>query len=118
MSRDVALVKIRGDFRPIGEVKSEDYLPLGDPDAVRAAIRSAFPSAKWDKPTWAVYLGPDFEIEISLESLESGNTVILMIHGAGSPIPSLLRLTQATGWLAVDCSTGEFIDPEDPDYEL
>ena len=117
MSREVALVKIRGSFRPIAEVKSEDYLPLGAPEAVRAAIGSAFPSAEWSNPSWALYLGPGFEIEFSLHGMEPAGSVLLHVHGAGDPIASLLRLTEANGWLAVDCSTGEFIDPKNPSYE-
>ena len=117
MSWDVALVKISGDFRPIAEVEAEDYLPLGEPEVVRSAIRSAFPSAEWSNPSWAVYVAPGFEIEFSLEGLESANSVILHVHGNGDPIPSLLKLSDANGWLAVDCSTGEFIDPKNPSYE-
>jgi hypothetical protein len=117
MSWDVAMVKIRGGFRPIAEVDAEDYVPLADLQAVQEAIRSAFPSAEWSDPTWAVYLGPGFEIEFSLDGVESANAVILHVHGTGDPIPSLLKLTQANGWLAVDCSTGEFIDPKKPSYE-
>jgi hypothetical protein len=74
MSRDVAIVRIRGKFRPLEEVEEEDYLPLGDLKSVGAAVRAALPSAKWSNPTWAVYDGPDFGIEIDLDSVESGNT--------------------------------------------
>jgi hypothetical protein len=115
MSWDVAIVRIRGKFRPIEEVEEEDYLPLGDLKAVRAAVRSAFPSAKWSNPAWAVYLGPDFEIEFPLDDVEYG--IPLHVHGTGDPIPSILKLTEANGWLAIDCSTGEFINPKNPSYE-
>ena len=117
MSWDVAIVKIRGGFRPIAEVGSDDYVPLGELEAVQTAIRVAFPSAQWSDPTWAVYLGSDFQIEFSLDGVVSSNTVIAHVHGTGDPIPSLLNLTQANGWLVVDCSTGEFIDPKNPSYE-
>ncbi len=114
MSWDLALVKVSGDFRPIAEVKAEEYLPLGDMQAICSAIRSAFPTAEWSSPTWAVYAGDGFEIEFSLEDVES---VLLHVRGTGDPIPSLLRLTEGNGWLAVDCSTSEFIDPKAPSYE-
>jgi hypothetical protein len=117
MSWDVAIVRIRGKFRPIEEVEEEDYRPLGKLKDVRAAVRAAFPSAEWSNPKWAVYESPDFEIEIDLEGVESGNTIILHVHGKGDPIPSILKLTEANGWLAIDCSSGEFLDPKNPSYE-
>ena len=117
MSWDVAIVRIRGKFRPIKEVKGKDYLPLGDLKKVRAAVSTAFPSAEWSNPKWAFYSGPDFSIEIDLEGVKSGNTILMFVHGSGDPIPSILKLTEANGWLAVDCSSGQFIDPTNPSYE-
>jgi hypothetical protein len=111
MSWDVAIVRIRGKLRPIKEVEEEDYLPLGEPKKVRAALSTAFPSAEWSNPISATYVGPDFEIEIDFDGVESGDTIVLHVHGSGDPIPSILKLTEANGWLAVDCSSGEFIDP-------
>jgi hypothetical protein len=117
MSWDVVILKIRGEFRPIEEVEEGDFLPLGELEAVQGAVRSAFPAAEWSNPTWAVYLGPDFEFEIDLNNVESSNSVHLFVHGTGDPIPSLLGLTEANGWLMLDCSTGEFLDPKNPSYE-
>ncbi len=77
MSRDVAIVRIRGKFRPVEEVEEEDYLPLGNVKKVTAAVKAAFPSAKWSNPKWAVYLGPDFEIEFDLDGVKSGNTMAM-----------------------------------------
>ena len=117
MSWDVAIVRIRGKLRPVKEVEEEDYLPLGEPKKVRAAVSTAFPSAEWSNPKWAFYTGPDFEIEIDLEGVKSGNTILMFVHGSGDPIPSILKLTEANGWLAVDCSSGQFIDPANPSHE-
>ena len=118
MSWDVAIVKIRGEFRPIEEVDDADYTALGSRASVVEAIRAAFPTAEWsDDETFAGFDGGEFSIEFDLESLEEGNTVVLFVHGNGDPIPSILKLTEANGWLAVDCSTSEFIDPADPSYE-
>jgi hypothetical protein len=117
MSWDVAIVKIRGGFRPIAEVEPADYVPLGELQAVQSAILTAFPSAQWSDPTWAVYCGKGFEFEFALEGVESANTVVVHVHGTGDPIPSLLKLTESNAWLAVDCSTGEFVNPKNPSYE-
>jgi hypothetical protein len=114
VSREVAIVRIRGKFRPIEEVEGEDYLPLGELKAVRAAVKSAFPRAKWDNPTWATYARRDLAIEFDLDCVESGNTIVLHVHGPGDPVPPLLKLTEANGWLTIDCSRGEFIEPANP----
>jgi hypothetical protein len=110
MSWDVAIVCIRGEFRPIADVQAADYLPLGDLEYVRAAIRSACPTATWSNPFWAVY-GEGLDVEINLKSVESSHCVLLSFHGDRDPIPWVLALTQPNGWLAVDCSSSEFIDP-------
>jgi hypothetical protein len=123
MSWDMVIVKIRGDFRPIAQVKADDYVPLAPLQAVQTAIRTAFPSARWSSPTWVVYSGKDlasgkeFAIEFSLDGVESPHAVTLHAHGPADPVPSLLRLTEPNGWLIVDCSSGQFIDPKNPSYE-
>jgi hypothetical protein len=50
MSRDLAIVRIRGKLRPIKEVEEKDYLPLGDFKKVRAAVSTAFPSGNGRTP--------------------------------------------------------------------
>jgi hypothetical protein len=119
MSRDYAIVKIRGAFRPVSEVADDDYISLGGLKAVQKAIRTAFPSAEWSNPTWAVYSGKDangkeFEIEIDLDGVKDANAITTTVHGPGNEIPALLKLTEVNGWLAVDASGGEFIDPNNP----
>src|SRR5262249_26161901 len=93
--------------------------PLGDLKSVAAAVRAAFPSAEWSQfdPKRATYLGSDFEIEISLDGAKSVDSIVLHVQGTGDPIPSILKLTEANGWLAIDCSTSESLEPTDPSYE-
>lgn len=118
MSWDVAIVKIKGPFRPIAEVDDGDYASIGSHTAVVRAIRAEFPTAEWSKDkTHATFDGGDFSIEFDLSSVEDANTVVLNVRGGGDPIPTILKLTQANGWAAVDCSTSEFIDPANPSYE-
>jgi hypothetical protein len=122
MGRHYAIVKIRGKFRPIREVAEDDYISLGGLEAVQQAIRTAFPSAEWSKsdPTYASYSGHDangneFGIEISLNGVESANCVGMTVSGSGDAFLSLLKLTEANGWLAIDMSGGGFLDPNNPE---
>jgi len=48
MSWDAVILRIRGPIRPAKEVAESEYLSLGSPESVAAAIRSVFPSAEWD----------------------------------------------------------------------
>jgi hypothetical protein len=115
MSWDVAIVKIRGEFRPLEEVEADDYLPLGKLSTVQEAIKKAFPTAEWYGPTEAVYSADEFAIEFGLQEADPLETVILNVrHGNGDPIPALLSLAEPNGWLLLDVSTSEFIDPKDP----
>jgi hypothetical protein len=116
MSWDMVIVKICGGFRPIGQVKPDDYLPLGPIETVQTAFHTAFPTADWSGPRWVVYSGKDSESgrEFAIEFGLDDKAIALHAHGPGDPIPSLLRLTQANGWQIVDCSNGQFIEPQKP----
>ena len=111
MSWDVAIIRTSGSFRPLAEVGSGDYLPLGGWERVRAAVSSAFPSAEWFTRTRALYVGPGSEIEFCLDSAEPLRWIRVCIHfSGGDPTPSVLDLAKANGWLAVDYEVGQFIE--------
>jgi hypothetical protein len=112
MSWDAVIVRIRGPFRPIADVAADDYLPLGTPESVAAAVRAAFPDAKWDDSTCA-HRGLDkyTGMTIDLDSVESSQSIHVRVSGPGNPVPDLLSLANANGWVVIDCSSSEFIDP-------
>ena len=113
LSWDVAIVRISGSFRPLAEVGSEDYLPLGGLERVRAAVSSAFPTAEWFTRTRALDVGPGYEIEFCLDSAEPLRWIRLCIHFSGSdPTPLVLGLAESNGWLAADYAAGQFLAPK------
>ncbi len=118
MSWDAVIVRIRGPFRPIADVAANDYLPLGSLDAVTIVIRAAFPDAEWNSPTHCQreldkYTG----MLIELENVETSNSIHLSVSGPGNPVPDLLALANANGWVVIDCSSSEFIDPRSIESE-
>jgi len=118
MSWDAVILRIRGPFRPAREVKESDYLPLGSFKSVAAAIRSEFPSAKWESPTRAYgALDKDTGITFDLQEGEGYNFVLVSVSGSADPIPALLRLANANGWVILDVQNSEFIDPANPSRE-
>ena len=99
MSWDVAIVRIKGPFRPIAEVDDGDYASIGSHAAVVRAIRAALPTAEWSEDkTHATYDGGEFSIEFDLSSVDDANTVVLNVRGTGDPIPPIVKLVQANGW--------------------
>ncbi len=112
MSWDAVIVRIRGPFRPIADVEADDYLPLGTLDSVASALRSAFTDAVWDSPTHCHReLNKYSGMMIELENVETSNSIHLSVSGPGNPVPDLLALANANGWVVIDCSSSEFIDP-------
>jgi hypothetical protein len=112
MSWDAVIVRIRGSYRPIADVAADEYLPLGTLESVAAAIRAAFPDAQWDDSTYAhCELDKYTGMTIDLDSVESSNSVHVRVSGPGNPVPDLLSLANANGWVVIDCSSSEFINP-------
>jgi hypothetical protein len=112
MSWDAVIVRIRGSFRPIADVAADEYLPLGTLDSVASAVRIAYPDAEWDSPTYA-HRGLDkyTGMTIDLGSVETSHSIHISVSGPGNPVPDLLSLASANGWVVVDCSSSEFVNP-------
>jgi hypothetical protein len=118
MSWDAVILRIRSPLRPAEVVAESEYLPLGSPESVAAAIQSAFPPAKWDDPMHAhCRLDEYTAILFNLEGVESSNCVLVSVSGNRDPIPSLLELANANNWIILDVQNADFIDPADPSCE-
>lgn len=118
MSWDAVIVRIRGPFRSIADVAADDYLPLGTLGSVASAVRAAFPDAQWDSPTYCHReLDKYTAMMIELENVETSNSIHLSVSGPGNPVPNLLALANANGWVVIDCSSSEFIDPQSIESE-
>jgi hypothetical protein len=118
MSWDAVILRIRGPLRPAREVKESEYLPLGSFESVAAAIRSAFPQVAWENPRYAIgaldkYTGITFD----LLEVKAHNFVLVSVRGSADPIPALLGLANANGWVVLDVQNSEFIDPANPSSE-
>lgn len=118
MSWDAVILKIQGPFRPVEEVADEDYLPLGSIESVTERIRAAFPGSEWSGPTWATWsLNEDTGVTIDLEGVESSNSIVVSVSGSGNPVPHLLALARANDWVVLDCSTTQFLNPDEGSSE-
>jgi hypothetical protein len=43
--------------------------------------------------------------------VETSNSIHVSVSGPGNLVPDLLSLANANGWIVIDCSSSEFIDP-------
>jgi hypothetical protein len=115
VSWDAVILRIRGPLRPAAAVAESEYLPMGSPEAVAAAIRAAFPSAAWDGPTRARgSLDEHTGMTFDFREVTGYSFVLVSVSGRRDPIPALLGLATANDWVVLDVQTGEFIDPANP----
>jgi hypothetical protein len=117
MSWDASIVRIRGQFRPVEELAKGDFLPLGSPDEVAAALRAAFPLARW-APSGSQCVVEDERtgvyLEFDLRLVASHQALSVSARGDGNPVPPLLALAKANGWAVIDDQSGAFINAENP----
>jgi hypothetical protein len=91
--------------------------PLGAAAAVRAAISQHLDGVDWSDPTWGLYAGEGYTIEFNIGDEETVDSLMLHVRGGGAAIPALFCFAQPNNWSLFDCSTSEFLDPEDPSHE-
>jgi hypothetical protein len=117
MSWDVLVLNYGG--RAPQEIDEEpiDSVPLGPAAQVRKRIAAHLPGVDWSDPAWGLYEGEDLSIEFNAGKANSLNSIMLHVRGGGDVIPTLLSFATPNGWLLLDMSTTEFIDPENPSAE-
>ena len=101
-------------MRPLEEVDDEDYLPLGKRKDVVTAIEATFPGIEREGPSDLLYRDGDLSIGFGLEGRDPVDSVMLEVRGEGDPITPLLELATRRGWVVLDASTSEFLDPDNP----
>jgi hypothetical protein len=115
VSWDAVILRIRGPLRPAAEVAESEYLSLGSPGSVAAAIRATFPSADWEGPTRAHGSLDEYTaITFDLQEVDGYSFVLVSVSGSRDPIPSLLELANANDWVVLDVQNAAFIDPANP----
>jgi hypothetical protein len=91
--------------------------PLGPAAQVRKRIAAHLPGIDWTDPTWGIYEGDGFSIEFNTGKDDPIDSIMLHVRGGGDAISAMLTFANPNGWSLLDCSTGEFLDPERPSSE-
>jgi hypothetical protein len=98
-------------------LQESDCEPLGPAGVVRQQISALLPGIDWSDPTWGVYEGDGFSIEFSVGDDDPIDAMMLHVRGGDDAISKIVTFTRPLGWSALDCSTGQFLDLENPSQE-
>ena len=91
--------------------------PLGPAAQVRGSIAAYLPGVDWSDPTWGIYEGNGFSLEFNTGKDDAIDSIMVHVRGRGDAISAMLAFANPLGWSLLDCSTGEFLDPENPSSE-
>jgi len=112
MSWDAVLLRVGPGVTSVEDMDEE--LPLGTRKDVLDAILAVFPTCHRETPTRLTYLAGDLSIQFALHGGGTIDSVTVEVRGQGDPVSPLLDLAQRNGWVVLDVSTSEFINPDRP----
>jgi hypothetical protein len=116
MSWDVVVLNYGGKLTPTEMLEADPVGPLGPAAHVRRRIAKHLPGVDWSDPEWGVYEGDGFTIEFNTGN-DPIDSILLHVRGEGDAIAALLRFANPNRWSLLDCSTTEFLAPENPSAE-
>jgi hypothetical protein len=99
---------------PLDKLKESDLLPLGPAEEVRQRISALLAGVDWSDRTWGLYDGDGFSIEFNFGKDDPIANMMLHVRGRGEAIAAIARFARTLGWSALDCSTSEFLDLDNP----
>ena len=117
MSWDVAVFNLQDKPRTLDDLREEMILPFGPAARVREGISAVLPDVDWSDPTWGIYGGEGFSIEFNVGKDDPIQNMMLHVRGGGDAVADIMKLVVANGWIALDCTTSEFLDPAAPSSE-
>jgi hypothetical protein len=117
MSWDVLVLNLGGKLPPGDAADADPVGPLGSAAQVRRRIAKHLPGVDWSDSTWGVYEGDGFTIEFNTGDDDPIDSIMVHVRGGGDVIAALLGFANPNGWSLLDCSTGQFLDPENPSAE-
>src|SRR5690242_2439955 len=111
MSWDVMRFRVREKPQSLHDLTEDKLLPLGIAADVRTSISAALPDVDWSDHTWGLYGGNGFSIEFNVGDDDPIQNIMLHVRGGGDAIGDIMKFVVPNGWIALDCSTSEFLDP-------
>ena len=118
MSWDVMIFNLGGkQTADLEHLPESEFKPLGPGNEVRKQILSFLPGVEWTDPTWGLYVGNGFSLEFNVGHDDPIKDMMLHVRGGGDAIAAFMSFVVPLGWAALDCSTSEFLEPQNPSQE-
>jgi len=117
MSWQILLMEFPAEVRSMSELPVPyRHQSLGEPNGLAARLKEAFPGIEFEEPTWGVFTGPGFSLQIDLGDLPEVDHLTLHVQGGGDDaLKAIWRATRLLGVRAVEVLTGELLNfEEDP----
>jgi hypothetical protein len=111
MSWDVMVFHLRDKPKSLEDLRDDAMLPLGPAVQVRDGVSAVLSGVDWSDRTWGLYGGDGFSIEFNVGDEDPIQNMMLHVRGGGDAVADIMKLVVANGWVALDCSTSEFLDP-------
>jgi hypothetical protein len=114
MSSQYVLFNLEGKppFPQKVEVKSLKRRLAETPEKLRQIISTHLPEVDWSDPIQGLLDAGGCDLEFNLGSEDDLTCIVLEGSGVFSDI--IAELCKATGWWALDSSTGRYVDPDNP----
>ncbi len=110
MSWDVFLMQVPQNIVSPQDLPEDFLSELGPRATVLAALSKALPALDLNDPAWGVLRGGDYSIEFNMGDDDPMDRIMLHVRGSDAALEPIRRVCEATGWRALDLSTGLFID--------
>ncbi|HVW01357.1 MAG TPA: hypothetical protein VHB77_13485 [Planctomycetaceae bacterium] len=117
MSWDVMVFNVGGDPKPLEQMDDYPPLPMGTPAEVRESIDAYLPGVDWSNPRWGLYIGDGFSFEFNMTDEAQETGFMVHVRGSGDAIGDLLKFAVPNRWSLLDCSTSEWINPQNPSQQ-
>lgn len=112
MSWDVSIENIPSSYAKYEDLpEGYEPPPLCSRKELEKIVFRLFPRIQSnEEKTWFNLEGPDYSIEFDSGTEDPVDSVMLLVRGQATALEPIRRFCDATGWRAVDTSTGDFID--------
>lgn len=110
MSWDILLVKFTERPASTDAIDEANMLPFGTLGQVQTAISRVFATTDWSDPTWGVFDFGSDSIEFGVGKEDPVTSIMLHVRASDAAVPLIIQMCKENGWVAIDLSTGDFLD--------